>query len=451
MSYVDAQPAGSIPIDLVKRDNFAAWQARLSAPARAWVKAGNFRAEPDQHVWLPDENGNPARVAVGYDGSDTNITLGSLAMRLAEGVYHLTSCPGPQTLIGWGLGAYQFTVYKKAKRPPAQLVLNSSDGSYIRHTVEAMALARDLINTPASDMLPTHLAEAAQNLAARFGARSRVIVGDDLLTAGHRTIHAVGRASADAPRLIDIAWGKPENPAVVLVGKGICFDSGGLDIKPAAGMRSMKKDMGGAATALGLACLIMAENLPVCLRVLIPAAENAISSNAYRPGDVIRSYNGRTIEIDNTDAEGRLVLCDALALAAEAEPRLIVDFATLTGAARAAVGAEIGAMFSNNTEIADAIYAAGRRDEDDVWRMPLHQPYKAMLESSIADTVNSASSPYAGAITAALFLEQFIGQIPWVHFDIMAFNTRTRPAHPEGGEAMGLRAVFKYLRETYGG
>ncbi|MFM8355107.1 MAG: leucyl aminopeptidase family protein, partial [Gammaproteobacteria bacterium] len=313
----------------------------------------------------------------------------------------------------------------------------------------ATGLARDLINTPAADLQPGHLAAEAEALADTHGAPCSVLTGDELLDANFNTIHAVGRAAYDEPRLIDFSWGDPAHPLVVLVGKGVCFDSGGLDIKPPNGMRTMKKDMGGAAITLGLAHLVMAAGLPVRLRVLIPAVENAIDGNAFRPGDVIATWKGLTVEIDNTDAEGRLILCDALALAAADKPALIVDFATLTGAARSAVGTELAAMFCNDDSIASAISAAGERVDDPVWRMPLHEPYAAMLESKIADLVNSASSPYAGAITAALFLERFVDHCPWVHFDVMAWNVRNRPGRPEGGEAMGMRAVFEFLRERF--
>jgi leucyl aminopeptidase len=315
--------------------------------------------------------------------------------------------------------------------------------------VSAINLVRDLINTPAADMLPSHFAAEATQVADTHGAESRVVIGEDLLLEGYGAIHAVGRASIDAPRLIDITWGDADHPLVVVIGKGVCFDSGGLDIKPAAGMRSMKKDMGGAATALGLAQLIMAEELPVRLRLLIPAVENAIDGNAYRPGDILSTFKGLTVEVDNTDAEGRLVLCDALALGARDRPDLMLDFATLTGSARSAVGAEIAAMFCNDDRVAEAIHQSGVAIDDPVWRMPLHKGYRHMLDSKVADTVNSASSPYAGAITAALFLEKFVDEVPWVHFDIMGYNTRSRPGRPEGGEAMGLRAVFQYLEQRY--
>jgi len=309
---------------------------------------------------------------------------------------------------------------------------------------------RDLINTPANDMLPSHLASAAEDVAREFGARATTTVGDDLAK-GFPMIHAVGRASTDAPRLIDLVWGDPAHPKVTLVGKGVCFDSGGLDLKPANGMRLMKKDMGGAAHALGLARLVMANALPVRLRVLIPAVENAVAGNAFRPGDVIRARSGTTVEIDNTDAEGRLVLCDALSLACEEKPAALIDYSTLTGAARTALGTELPALFANDDALAVGIESAGRACADLVWRLPLHAPYKKMLDSKIADFANGSSSPYAGAIVAALFLETFVAAgVPWAHFDIMAWNTASQPGRPEGGEAMGLRAVYAMLAERFG-
>jgi leucyl aminopeptidase len=300
-------------------------------------------------------------------------------------------------------------------------------------------------------MTPDTLALEAARLADDYQAKIEVTLGDELLNAGFRTIHAVGRAAAVAPRLIDLTWGDSAHPRITIIGKGVCFDSGGLNLKPAASMRNMKKDMGGAAQALGLAQMIMATGLPIRLRVLIAAVENAVAGNAYRPGDIIKTYKGLTVEIDNTDAEGRLVMCDALALAAEEKPELIIDFSTLTGSARSALGPEVGAMFSNNDEVAQGLASAGADNDDDVWRLPLHQPYRAMIDSKVADMVNSASSPMAGAITAALFLEPFVDGCNWAHFDIHAFNVRPRPARPEGGEATGARAVFGYLQNRYGG
>ena len=354
-------------------------------------------------------------------------------------------------LLGWALGGYQFTRYAAAKRGPARLlVADAQQCERVLEEASAVALTRDLINTPAEDMLPSHLAAAAERLAEQCGAACEVTTGAALLERGLRTIHAVGRAASDAPRLIDLRWGQEDHPRVTLVGKGVCFDSGGLDIKPGSAMRTMKKDMGGAAQVLGLARLIMTRKLPIQLRVLVPAVENAIAGNAYRPGDVIETYQGTTVEIDNTDAEGRLVLCDALTLAREDDPELLIDYATLTGAARAAVGAEIAALFSSDPALAQEIYRAGVAQDDAVWPMPLHEDYAYLLESKVADTLNSAPSPFAGAITAALFLAKFTGTTPWVHFDLMAFNVRARPGRPEGGEAMGLRAVYAYLARRYG-
>ena len=442
--------SNTMPIELVRKSELKDWKAGLSENEASWVSSQKFDAKPGQVCRLPDPEGKPARIAVGWDGRETLSTLGGLPFELPAGEYHLSSPTSEVQLLGWATGAYQFLKYRRATQTPARLLIpQERNVSRLQNLERAVTLTRDLINTPTNDMLPSDLAEVAQDLAKEYEAECEVTVGDELLSRGYRTIHAVGRASADAPRLIDLQWGDITHPNVVLVGKGVCFDSGGLDLKPAAGMRLMKKDMGGAAQVLGLANLIMAEKLPINLRVLVPAVENAVSSNAFRPGDVIRSYKGLTVEIDNTDAEGRLILCDALTLASESNPQLVIDFATLTGSARSAVGAEVAAMFSNDDSVANAIYEAGQRVDDPVWRMPLHQDYNAMLNSKVADVVNSAASPYAGAITAALFLERFVNNSPWVHFDIMAFNTRHRPGRPEGGEAMGLRAVFEYLERHF--
>ena len=438
------------PIELVRTPGFEAWHATQTPLAQSWLRRGQFTAGPGQIAWLPDDDGNPVQVAVGWNGSDDLASLGGLPFGLPTGVYHITSPVTELQVLGWALGAYRFNRYKASGRIPAQLLLaTEQNADWLTNTEAAITLTRDLINTPAGDMLPTALAEEAQQIADAHGAACGITVGDDLLEQNFNAIHAVGRASADAPRLIDITWGEEDKPLVVLIGKGVCFDSGGLDIKSAAGMRSMKKDMGGAAHVLGLAQLIMSQQLPIRLRVLVPAVENAISGNAYRPGDILQTRNGITVEIDNTDAEGRLVLCDALALAAEENPTLIIDFSTLTGSARSAVGAEISAMFSNDDGVAQAIYEAGVGADDPVWRLPLHAPYSYMLKSKVADTVNSASSPFGGAITAALFLQKFVADTPWVHFDIMGFNNRDRPGRPEGGEAMGMRAVYAYLAARF--
>jgi leucyl aminopeptidase len=372
-------------------------------------------------------------------------------MALPEGEYRLACDVSDLQLLGWGLGGYRFDRYKAAKRAPANLLLPENNRRHsIRQVLAATFLARDLINTPASDMTPDDLAAEARALADKFGAECTVTSGDALLDLGCGAIHAVGRAAQAPPCLIDLTWGKPEHPRIAIIGKGVTFDSGGLDLKPASGMRHMKKDMGGAATAMGLAYAVMAAGLPLRLRLLIPAAENAVAGNAFRPGDILATHKGLTVEIDNTDAEGRLLLCDALSMASADEPELIIDYATLTGSARSAVGTEIAAMFANDDELACALGTCSQAVDDPVWRMPLHAPYRHMLESQVADLVNSAASPYAGSVTAALFLQRFVDARAWVHFDIMAFNTRARPGRPEGGEAMGLRSVFTYLTERYG-
>lgn len=436
----------STPIRLVQASDYDHWLKQLSLDNKAWLARQKFTGKPGQFAWLSD----PSEVVVAWDGTPGPASLGGLPMALPEGRYHLSEPADELVTLGWGMGAYQFDRYLTPKRLPAELVLTDQQKSRITHLVEAISLSRDLINTPAADMAPSNLMAEVAALADQFDASCEITVGDALLDRNCGAIHAVGRAAEDPPSLAELSWGDPAHPHVAIIGKGVTFDSGGLDLKPASGMRLMKKDMGGAAIAIGLAYAIMAERLPVRLSLLIPAAENAISGNAFRPGDVLLTHKGLTVEIDNTDAEGRLLLCDALSIASESAPQLMIDFATLTGSARSAVGAEISAMFSNSNAVAAGIADEADRLSDPVWRMPLHDGYNYMIESKVADLVNSAASPYAGAVTAALFLKHFVGDIDWVHFDIMAFNTRNRPGHPEGGEAMGLRAVLAYLEETHG-
>jgi leucyl aminopeptidase len=450
----DIGAAATTPLVAVPKSGYAAWLEAESAAVRTWLDGCRFRGDSGTFAWLPDASGRPERVLAVVNGEPL-AALGELPHRLPEGDYRLectwTGHERALAVLGWGLGAYRFTRYRNAERKAATLALARVELDAITPTLDAVALARDLINTPASDLLPEQLAAAAAALGAEFGARVGVVVGEALLAANHPTIHAVGRASTNAPRLIDLVWGDPAHPKLTLVGKGVCFDSGGLDLKPAASMRLMKKDMGGAAYALALARLVMANALPVRLRVLIPAVENAVSGNAFRPGDVIRTRKGTTVEIDNTDAEGRLVLCDALALACEESPALVLDFATLTGAARTALGTDLPALFCNDDALAAAIESAARRAADPVWRMPLHAPYRKLLESRVADMANGSSSPYAGAIVAALFLQSFVTVgTPWAHFDVMAWNVSAQPGRPEGGEVMGLRAVYACLAERFG-
>lgn len=438
----------STPIELVVSENYEAWFAQQSESDREWLRRQNFAGKAGQSAWL--EKDSTSQVIACWDGKPGPGSIGGLPATLPEGKYHLTETVDEQLLIGWGLGAYQFTRYKDAERDPAELALNEDQATRVANIVTGVSLGRDLINTPAADMAPSHLMAEISALADQFGATCEVTTGEALLDRECGAIHAVGRAAEDEPSLAELSWGDAKHPLITIIGKGVTFDSGGLDLKPASGMRMMKKDMGGAAIAIGLAYTIMAENLPVQLKLIIPAAENAVAGNAFRPGDILHTHAGLTVEIDNTDAEGRLLLCDALSIAQADKPELIVDFATLTGSARSAVGTEISAMFSSSDEVARDMSEAGESVGDTVWRMPLHEGYKHMLESNVADLVNSAASPYAGSVTAALFLRRFVGDSDWLHFDIMAYNTRSRPGHPEGGEAMGLRAVLHYLEQRYG-
>lgn len=448
---IESLPADAAQLLAVPKSRVAQWREAQDAQTRQWLDRSRFRGDAGAIAWLPAA-ADHARVLV-VTGDEPLYALADLPYRLPEGNYRLesalTDSSAHLALLGWGMGSYRFTRYKTSERAPAHLFVDNDVAGVLRE-LDAIALVRDLINTPAGDMLPSHLAESAEKLAAEFGADCEITVGDALLTANFPTIHAVGRASTNAPRLIDLCWGDATHPSVVLVGKGVCFDSGGLDIKGAANMRYMKKDMGGAAHALGLARLIMANRLPVHLRVLVPAVENAIAGNAFRPGDIIRTRKGITVEIDNTDAEGRLVLCDALALACESKPGLIIDFATLTGAARTALGTEVPAMFANDDALARGIQDAGDTLADPLWRLPLHQPYRKQLDGKVADMVNSTGSAYGGAILAALFLEAFVtAGTPWAHFDVMAWNTSGQPGRPEGGEAMGIRAVYAHLAQRF--
>lgn len=444
-----------IPVIPVIKGEFDAWLEQQDEPLRRWLTATSCKGHTGQFSLVPGADGQVRSVIAVIENADDGWALGDLPAALPQGDYVLETCFSPEQLerltLGWALGAYQFTRYRTPKRAMARLALDPRCHSdRIHRQADAVTLVRDLINTPAEDLMPEHLAEAAQALSQEFGATFEQTVGDDLLAHNFPVIHAVGRASVHPPRLLDLRWGDPVHPKITLLGKGVCFDSGGLDLKPSSGMRLMKKDMGGAATALGLARLIMSARLQVRLRVLIPAVDNAVAGNAFRPGDVIRSRQGLTIEIHNTDAEGRLVLCDALAEAGTERPEVLLDFATLTGATRTALGTELPALFCNDEALAAGLLAAAEREQDPVWRLPLHQPYRKMLDSKIADLTNAAESAYAGAITAALFLKEFVPEgVAWAHFDLMAWNLKARPGRPEGGEAMAMRAVFGWLEQYY--
>jgi leucyl aminopeptidase len=404
---------------------------------------------------LPGKGGKPDAVLIGVSGDDDIWSWSAASDNLPRGRYKLAREPKAVTAnrlaLGWGLAAYSFTRYMGTPKTHPQLVWpKNADKTVVEATVDGIFLTRDLINTPANDMGPAELADAAKQLAKTHKAKCSAIVGDDLLRKNFPAIHAVGRASDRAPRLIDLKWGRASDPKVTLVGKGVCFDSGGLDLKPASGMLLMKKDMGGAAHVLGLAHMIMASKLRVRLRVLIPAVENAVAGNAYRPMDVLSTRKGLTVEIGNTDAEGRVVRSDALALAAAEKPAVILDYATLTGAARVALGPGLPAMFCNDDKLADAFLKCGTATDDPVWRMPLWQPYRKYIEPNLADLSNSGKIPQGGAITAALFLESFVEpDIPWAHFDIMAWNSSGAPGKPEGGEAMAMRAAYDVIAKNY--
>ena len=449
-------PAHSI--HLVDKNSFADWLKRQSAGRRALLEASRFEGKTGfQFAILPAAQGQEWEVVstVANVSELSPWCLARLSEALPEGSFRLAEGdPGPATL-GWLLGQHRFTAYKsKPDDQRGPRVLMTKEAAEIERTVriaEAVTYVRDLVDTPAADLGPAELEADARALAKPFGAKVEVTSGD-ALEQGYPMIAAVGQGATRerAPRLIELHWGKDNAPRIAIVGKGVCFDSGGLDIKTAAGMRLMKKDMGGAAHALALAKLIVEERLPVRLHLLIPAVENSVSAAAYRPGDVIRSRKGLFVEIDNTDAEGRLILADALDKAVEGDPRLIIDFATLTGAARVALGPDLPAMFANDDALADGLQDAAKEVEDPMWRMPLWDAYDEMLKSDIADLANASGSPMAGCITAAMFLKRFVpDSIPWAHFDTYAWRDAAKPGRPKGGEALGLRAVFAHLEQQF--
>jgi leucyl aminopeptidase len=458
-SLID-ETEGAVPIAVLTKAGFPAWLDTAPERERNWLASIGFSAEAGKHALIPGETGQLARVLVGLgDEADAEGRMWSLAglpAALPEASYRLDTIAGdadPTRLaVGWALATYAYTRYRAKTRPAAQLVWpECADRGRVERLVAAVFLARDLANTPAGDLGPEELADEAARVAKAAGARHRVVVGDELLAENYPTIHAVGRASARSPRLVDIVWGEEGAPRVTLVGKGVCFDTGGLDLKSASGMRLMKKDVAGAAIVLGLAQAIMDAGLRVRLRVLLPCVENAVSGNAMRPLDIVRTRKGLTVEIGNTDAEGRLILCDALAEASTEKPDLLVDMATLTGAARVALGPELAALFCNDEVLAEGLLAAAAAEEDPMWRMPLWRPYRKMIDSKVADLNNVSESPHAGAVTAALYLQEFVDpQIPWAHLDVMAWNPQSRPGRPEGAEATALRALYAHIAQRFG-
>ena len=452
MPYTD-NTAAALPLHVLERAQFDAWRALQSPALQAWIDAQKFVAAPGTLLLLPGDAGLAGAVLGIGDALDP-YAYAHAPFGLPAGDWRVESSLDDTARaalqLGWGLGAYKFSRYKQPSRAAARLVLEHADAEAL-DVLEACARVRDWVNTPTEHMGPDELEAAARDIATRHGAQLETIAGDELLARNFPTIHAVGRASHRAPRLISLSWGDAAHPHVAIVGKGVCFDSGGLDIKPATGMRNMKKDMGGAAHALALAGLAMARKLPLRITLLIAAVENSIGPNAFRPGEVIVTRSGVSVEIDNTDAEGRLVLCDALAYAGEQKPDAILDFATLTGAARVALGPDLPALFANDDALANAWIDAANATRDPVWRMPLWNPYLRYLTSGIADLANAGSS-MAGSVTAALYLERFVpAGTPWAHLDTYAWNDSDRPGRPAGGEALGLRSAYAMLKARSAG
>jgi leucyl aminopeptidase len=442
--------ATALPLHSVTKSGYAAWLTAQPAAVQAWLQAHRFDGSSGSaHTWA-DANGQLAGAVLGVEDALDPYAYAHAPRALPAGTWQvvtpLDAAARNALHLGWGLGCYRFDRYKTSTRPMPQLALPDFDSETL-DVLAACVRVRDLVNTPTEHMGPDELEAVARAVAAAHAASITVIAGDDLLTHNYPTIHAVGRASHRAPRLIELCWGDAAHPHIAICGKGVCFDTGGLDLKAAAGMRNMKKDMGGAAHALALAELVMARKLPLRITLLIAAVENAVGPNAFRPGDIITTRKGVSVEIDNTDAEGRLVLCDALTRACELQPELLLDFATLTGAARIALGPDLPALYANNDAAANTWLNAGMQTRDPLWRMPLWRPYLRYLTSGIADLANASSSSMAGSVTAALYLERFVSEgTPWAHLDVYAWNDSDRPGRPAGGEALGLRAAFAMLQ-----
>ena len=452
------KPETATPITLATRASWPTVKAALPTAAAAFAEANGFAGKPGQYLALPGTDGALAQVLFGLEEPDDPgrdpFRTGALPGLLPAGTYALANPPQDADLatLAFALGSYRFGRYRNSDSEQPRLVPPVGvDVAAITRIGDAVALARDLINTPANDMGPDELAAAARTIAERFGAQFSCIVGDELKAKNFPLIHAVGRAAARAPRLIDFSWGDPSHPKVTLVGKGVCFDTGGLDLKPSSAMLIMKKDMGGAANVLALAQMVMAARLKIRLRVLIPAVENSVAGDAMRPLDIYPSRKGPTVEIGNTDAEGRLVLADALALADEEKPDLLVDLGTLTGAARVALGPDLPPFYTNDETLAEQLARCARAENDPLWRLPLWPAYDKWLDSKVADINNAPSNGFAGSITCALFLQRFVGAATrWLHVDIYGWTPTAKPARPEGGECQAARAIFRMLSERYG-
>ncbi len=457
-SFDPAPATAPIPITFVTRATCESVLAALPAAARQFAEAHAFTGKAGQCLVVPDRNGAIAQVLFGLEDAESKtrdlFRPGQLAALLPRGTYRFANAPHDERLaaLAFALGQYRFSRYRKADPVETRLALsNAVDAQDISRIAEGATLARDLVNTPANDMGPEELADAARKLADSYGAKFACIAGDDLLKQNFPLIHAVGKASPRAPRLIDFTWGDASHPKVTLVGKGVCFDTGGVDLKPASGMLLMKKDMGGAANVLALSQMIMDAKLKVRLRVLIPAVENAVAGNAFRPLDIYPSRKGPTIEIGNTDAEGRLVLADALAFADEEKPELLIDMGTLTGAARVALGPELPPFYTDDEQLAADVARCALLERDPLWRLPLWPPYDSWLDSKVADINNAPSNGFAGSITCALFLQRFVEHAKsWLHLDIYAWTPSARPGRPEGGECQGARALYRLLSERHG-
>lgn len=456
MSFsLTSDSSGGVPITPVTKASLPQWLEAHPASGD-WLNIIGFKAEPNSFAFLPPSEGKPAHVLAGVGEDESTWAFAGLPTSLPEGVYiiddELDEAHATQAALGWALGSYGFARYKALKRAPARLVWPPhADHAEVERIAKGVFVARDLINTPTEDMGPDQLIDAGAAIAKDAGASVQILRGDELLEQNYPTIHAVGRASTRAPGLLDFTWGSQSAPKVTLVGKGVCFDTGGLNIKPRDGMLQMKKDMGGAAIVLGLAQALMNAGTPIRLRVLIPAVENSIAGNAFRPLDIIRTRAGKTVEIGNTDAEGRLILCDALAEADSEKPELLIDCATLTGAARIALGPEVQAFFCDDDDVASAVQQAGAKVGDPMWRLPIWRPYRKLIDGKCADLNNVAATPFAGSVIAALYLAEFVSAATaWVHVDLMASNTSSRPGRPEGGEATGLRALYRYIRDRFG-
>jgi leucyl aminopeptidase len=458
MFFTDERP-GAIPIHLVHEEDFASWIEAQEHGARNWLNATGFKADKHKLALLPTSSGAVQAVVLGVgkrSSGPLNLwTSSGLCDRLPDGSYYLETRLEPaaatQFCLGWAYGQYRYERYRQA--PLRNVALQAPAGVDLREVERlnsALSHARDLINTPAGDLTPAHLADTALALATRYGAEARVFVGDELLSQGFPAVHAVGRAAEVAPRVIEFVWGQADHPRIALVGKGVCFDSGGLDIKPASSMLLMKKDMGGAACTLALAQAIMDAQLPVRLHVVIPAVENAVGGNAFHPGDVLKTRKGLAVEVGNTDAEGRLILADALALADADAPELLIDMATLTGAARVALGPELPALFTTDAALARELVDIGLQEADPVWHMPLWAGYEEELSSKIADLNNVSSNGFSGAIIGGLFLRRFVTEAKaWMHLDLYAWNSKDRPGRPVGAEAQCVRALYAMLKRRY--